>query len=75
MPINNTSGEKLGVFSILVQIYKRALDYDLDDVEANFNLAGIYLQRQEFDLALRHFVAAVRKDEMPGYPEIKTLFA
>lgn len=58
-----------------MKIYNQALSFDQDDVEANFNLAGLYLQRNQLDLAMKYFKNSVRKDEMEGYPEIKTLFA
>ena len=64
----------IGVFSRLVQIYNQALHYDRDDVEANFNLAGLYLQRKEFEQALRYFKNSVNKNEQRGYPEVKALF-
>ena len=69
------AGAAIGVFSHLVNIYNQALEYDQEDVEANFNLAGIYLQRQELDQAMKYFKAAVRKDEPTSHPEVATLFA
>ena len=52
----------VGVFTLLQKIYNNALKLDHEDVEANFNLAGIYLQRKDLDSALRHYQACVRKD-------------
>ena len=43
--LGGPSPQAIGVFSQLVKIYQQALSYDTDDVEANFNLAGLYLQR------------------------------
>ena len=73
--IGANQNKGIGVFSQLVKIYTQALTYDQDDVEANFNLAGLYLQRNELDQALKFFKNCIRKDELEGYPEIKTLFA
>ena len=36
-------GRSVGVFTKLVELYTQALSFDQYDVEANFNLAGIYL--------------------------------
>ena len=52
-----------GVFTQLKGLYEQALTLDGEDVEANFNLAGLYLQRKEPDSALRHFQACVMKDQ------------
>ena len=38
-------------------------------------MAGLYLQRKDFDLALEHFKASVNKNEQKGYPEVRALFA
>lgn len=64
-----------GVFTQLSKLYLSSLELDPDDVEANFNLAGLYTLRKELDQALSHFKACVRKDQNPGLPEIQSLFA
>ena len=67
--------QKIGLFSNLVQIYQEALSYDPDDVEANFNLAGIYLQKNRLNESLQYFKNSVRKDMLDGpFHEIKSLF-
>ena len=57
-----------------MQIYQQALSLDQDDVEANFNLAGLHLQKQQKDLAMQHYKNSVKKDEANGNEEVKVLF-
>ena len=38
-------------------------------------MAGLYLQRKEFDQALKYFKNSVNKNEQKGYPEVRALFA
>mmetsp|Transcript_34637 Transcript_34637/g.52975 ORF Transcript_34637/g.52975 Transcript_34637/m.52975 type:complete len:144 (+) Transcript_34637:127-558(+) len=64
----------IGVFSYLVKVYSKALSFDPHDVEANFNLAGIYLQRNELDNALKHYLESVKKDAIEGLQEVRDLF-
>ena len=65
----------VGIFTQLVQIYEQALVFDQDDVEANFNLAGLYLQKKEQELALKYYQNSIRKDEAHENLEVKALFA
>lgn len=47
--------QPMGVFSMLVTLYEEALELDPCDVEANFNLASLYLQKNETEQALKHY--------------------
>ena len=68
-------GGGVGIFTTLVNIYEQALVLDQDDVEANFNLAGLYLQRKEQELALKYYQNSIKKDEAHENLEVKALFA
>ena len=43
-------------------IYEKALSYDQYDIEANFNLAGIFMQIKDYDQALVRYKNCVQKD-------------
>ena len=64
----------MGIFTFLKRLYLEALRYDPNDVEANFNLAGLFLMRNELDLALKYYLQSLKKDQMDKFPEIKKLF-
>ena len=50
---------------------------DANDVEANFNIASLYLQVSDTQKALKYYRKCVKKDETPAdqFTEIKSLFA
>ena len=52
------------IFKQLHPLYLEALKIDKDDIEANFNLALIYLQnKQDLNQALFYFQQSVKKDK------------
>lgn len=66
-------------------IYEKALTFDPFDIEANFNLASVYMQCKNYEHALTHYKNCVRKDLLTTittsgerlnsqYTEIKFIF-
>ena len=65
-------------------IYEKALLYDPFDIEANFNLASVFMHVKDYDHAVAHYKNCVRKDLLAGaaagdrlstqYAEIKLIF-
>jgi TPR repeat protein len=61
--------DKVSVFHEVASIYRQALQIDLEDVEANFNMGILYLAGEylptgtpDYNAALNHFLQAVKKD-------------
>ena len=46
----------MGIFTFLKSLYLEAIRYDPNDVEANFNLAGLFLMRNDLDMALKFYL-------------------
>ena len=65
-------------------IYEKALTFDPFDIEANFNLASVFMQVKDYEHALTHYKNCVRKDLLTSvtagerlssqYAEIKQIF-
>lgn len=59
--IKSRAGSQLP-FDELKTLYERSLKLDNEDIEANFNLGLLYLEKGELDLALKHLQTSVEKD-------------
>ena len=64
----------MGVFSYLVHLYQHCLKLDPYDVEANFNIASLFLQRNDIDTALKHYKLSIKKDSESFPKELRELF-
>ena len=62
----SNGSQRLTTFQQLQQIYTASLKLDPNDVEANFNIASLYLQVQDTQKALKHYRKCVKKDETPA---------
>ena len=58
----------------LILIYSAAIKLDAYDIEANFNIAGIYMLKGDENNALKHFKKSIKKDEEVESNEIKTMY-
>ena len=53
----------------LRELYENALSYDNYDIEANFNLAAIFMQVKDYDQAMMRYKNCVQKDLLTVHQE------
>jgi len=56
------AGNQPAPFDELRDIYERSLRIDNGDIEANFNLGLVYLEKGEMPSALKYLLVAVERD-------------